>query len=89
MDMIRGQFFLQFFLCLFRKRLTIGKIPCLGTETVFAVVAAAGHKQRYPNTHAVFNTEAFDISVIHTVTCGKEPAPDPMRALLAFPSYLK
>ena len=32
------------------------------------------------------NTKAFDITVIHTVTCGKEPAPDPMRALWAFPS---
>ena len=50
---------------LFRKRLTILKIPCLGIETALAVMGTAGHEQGNPHAESVCHINALDIRIIH------------------------
>ena len=59
---------------LFRKRLTILKIPCLGIETALAVVSTAAHKKRYPHTRTIGNVHRLDRCVIHNSNTPYYPA---------------
>ena len=50
-----------------REILYVVKIPRLGLKAIFAVVGAAGHKQRHPDPDAVGNITFFQIAIVHDI----------------------
>ncbi len=50
---------------LFRKRLSVMKIPRLLIKTVLTSVGAAADEQSYPDSRAIGNITGFDFRIMH------------------------